>query len=234
MKKRTLLMPRIKTYTVFLFVVLLLFVGCKTETLFQSNFDNTGVGQQPAHVQKVGTANLEGPVGAVTVVASPVATGGKWIQVKREQNNTSVSAFQGVLSKVTGEGEFTFTSTLFIPSGAEVVTLQMEAQQEQIAFLHLDFTQNNQVRLDDNDSTTFGSFPRDQAFLIQVTLNVTASATTAHIVLSGADASGTSDYTLKGALANFAKQFFAVRVWMGFPWAGSFDATNIVVQRKVK
>ena len=50
--------------------------ACASQTLFQSNFDATPVGQPPAHMQQVGTANVSGPPGSVVVVASPVQTEG--------------------------------------------------------------------------------------------------------------------------------------------------------------
>jgi hypothetical protein len=95
--------------------------------------------------------------------------------------------------------------------------------------LHLDFLQDNRVRIDDDPNTIFGTFPRDQVFVVQVTLNINPSAPTAHIVLSGAGASGEKDYTIIPALRPKALQFGAVRLWMGFPWTGLFDATQIVV-----
>jgi hypothetical protein len=65
-----------------------------------------------------------------------------------------------------------------------------------------------------------------------VTLNISASAATARIVLSGAGASGQADYNIIPALRPMARQFGAIRIWMGFPWTGAFDATNIVVTRR--
>ena len=44
--------------------------GCAPrETLFQSNFDATPVGQAPSSAQQVGTASIHGPGGSVVVVA---------------------------------------------------------------------------------------------------------------------------------------------------------------------
>jgi hypothetical protein len=91
---------------------------------------------------------------------------------------------------------------------------------------------DNQVRLDDNEGTKFGSFPRNQPFIVQVTLNINASASTARIVLSGTGASGERDYTIISPLQNVSRQFGAVRLWQGFPHTGAFDATIISVTRK--
>ncbi len=94
--------------------------------------------------------------------------------------------------------------------------------------------QDNRVRIDNDVSTTFGTFPRDQVFIVEVTLNINASSPTAHIVLSGDGASGEADRNVTPALHAMARQFGAVRIWMGFPWTASFDATNIVVTRKTQ
>jgi hypothetical protein len=88
------------------------------------------------------------------------------------------------------------------------------------------------VRLDDNESTIFGQFPRNQVFLVQVTLNINGTSPNAHIILSGAGASGEADRNVIPPLIPQALQFGTVRIWMGFPHTGAFQATNILVQRK--
>jgi hypothetical protein len=217
----------------------ILLTGCHpTETLFQSNFDSTAVGQPPSHVQQVGTANIFGPAGSVVVVAPPVTPSGKWVQISRP-TGPAVAGMQGNFSQFRGDGTYTFSTILYIPSSSSngLATIQFETFNQPVgsvsSFLHLDFTQANRVRIDDNEATTFGSFPRDQAFIVQVTLNINASST-AHIVLSGAGASGQSDYNILPPLRAMAQQFGAIRVWMGFPWTGSFDATTIVVTRNTQ
>jgi hypothetical protein len=124
-----------------------------------------------------------------------------------------------------------------MPSGSGVASIQFEpfgqhATNYGRGFLHLDFMRDNRVRIDDNESTTFGTFPRDQVFMVQVTLNINAASPKAQIVLSGAGASGTADRIVIAPWRPWAQQFGAVRLWMGFPWSGSFSATNIVVTRK--
>lgn len=214
---------------------LFLLTSCATETLFRSNFDPTPIGQPPATVQDVGTANIHGPPGSVIVIAPPVLPSGKWVQISRP-NGPDVVGFQGKLSQFRGDSVYTFSSTMFMASDSGVATIQFETFTNPVsslqAFLHLDFTQDNQVRIDDNEGTKFGSFPRDQPFIVQVTLNINASASTAHIVLSGANASGELDYTVLAPFQNLSRQFGAVRVWQGFPHTGAFDATNIAVTRR--
>jgi hypothetical protein len=212
--------------------------ACASQTLFQSNFDPTPVGQPPAHAQPVGTANVSGSPGSVVVVASPVQTGGRWVQVARPNDPVTIVAFQGNFSQFAGDGSYTFDATLFIPpdpAGRTVASVQFEQFNQPVAnsfngFLHLDFLQNGTIRIDDRADTVFGTFPHNQPFIVQVTLNINA-APTAHIVLAGAGTSGQADYKIQAPFIPAARQFGAVRLWMGFPWTGPFDATNIVVTK---
>jgi len=219
-----------------LLAALALFTGCATETLFKSNFDPTPINQPPAHVQEVGTANVDGPAGNVIVVVPPVTPSGKWVEVRRPNTQSPVAGLQGNFSQFRGEGVYTFSAALFIPAGNGVATIQFEPFNQPVStltsFLHLDFMPDNRVRIDDKDATMFGSFPRNQPFIVQVTLKISATAATAKIVLSGAGASGQADYAIISALLPVARQFGAIRMWMGFPWTGAFDVTNIVVTRR--
>jgi hypothetical protein len=224
------------TATAFWFLSLLFLASCSTETLFQSNFDTMPVNQAPATMQKVGTVSIDGPNGSVTVIDPPVTPSDKWVQIKREANATSVSGMQCNFSKFGGDGEYTFSSFLYIPSGSGLVTIQFETFGQPIStytsFLHLDFTEDNMVRLDENDATKFGAFSRDKPFVVSVNLKISGTSQTAHIALSGDGASGDKDYTIQSPFQTLAHQFGAVRLWMGFPWTGAFDATTIVVTKK--
>jgi hypothetical protein len=216
-----------------LMALLLLATGCSSQTLFKSDFAPTAINQPPAHTQAVGTANTRG---FVRVVAPPVGPSGKWIQLKRLTGADPFPAFQGNLSQSPHDGTYVFSTYMYIPSGTEVATIQFERFGQSInddsGFLHLDFMQNNRVRIDDVSSTTFGTFPRNQVFMVQVTLKINASSATAHIVLAGAGTSGTADRNVSPPFLPMARQFGAIRVWMGFPWKGTFDATNILVTRQ--
>jgi hypothetical protein len=182
-------------------------------------------------MQDVGTAIIDGPPGSVIVIAPPVSPSGKWVQISRP-NGPEVAGLQGKFSQFRGDGMYTFSATMFMTSGSGVATIQFETFTTPASFLHLDFMQDNQVRIDDNEGTKFGSFPRNQPFIVQVTLNINASASTANIVLSGAGASGERDYTIISPFQNVSRQFGAVRLWQGFPHTGAFDATIIAVTRK--
>jgi hypothetical protein len=208
--------------------------GCTSETLFKSNFDATAVGQPPSATQAVGSAALDAPAGSVVVIAPPVQPSGHWLQISRP-SGPAVAGFQGKLVRMPGQGTYTFSATLFMPSKSQTATIQFEpftnTTSDLGGFLHLDFTPENNVRIDDNENARFGEFPRDQPFIVQVTLTIGVSST-ARIILSGAGASGDTTYTLPGPFNNRAQQFGAIRVWQGFPHIGAFDVTNIVVTKK--
>lgn len=214
-------------------VVLGLLSGCAT-TVFRSSFDTNTVGQPPSPAQAIGTVAVAGDPGSVVVV-SLADLPNRWVETSRGGTAESQPAsLQANLVRAPGPGTYTFSAFLFVPSApSNVATIQFEPFGWPVAdltggFLHLDFLQSNRVRIDDNENTIFGTFPRDQVFVVQVTLHLTP-APTAHIVLSGAGASGEADYTLFAPFVPKAQQFGAVRLWMGFPWSGRFDATQIVV-----
>ena len=179
--------------------------------------------------------NIEGPPGTVIVVAPPVTPSGKWVRISRPTADSGIAGFQGVVSEFRGEGEYNFSATVFMPPGSGVATIQFEPFSQPpstgVSFLHIDFMPDDRVRIDDVESTRFGTFPRGQPFIVQVTLDLNESPN-AHIVLSGAGASGSADRNIIPALHPVARQFGAVRLWMGFPHTGAFDATNIVVTRR--
>jgi hypothetical protein len=224
----------------FLLVLLALTTAgsCNSEKLFQSNFDATAINQPPAANQQVGTASVDGPAGSVIVVAAPpnAQPSGKWLQVSRP-DGPQVASFQGKLKQQPGDGTYVFSTALFIPqNNGGVATIQFEPFNQPVTnpsgFLHLDFLSNNRVRIDDDNSTIFGQFPRDQVFLVQVTLTINSTNPSAHIILSGAGASGEANRAVLPPLRPQAQQFGAVRIWMGFPNTGVFQATNVVVSRK--
>jgi hypothetical protein len=216
---------------------LLLLPGCAKETLFQSNFDPTPDDQPPAAAQKVGTAALHGPPGSVLVIAPPVTPSGKWVRISRPIPDSDIAGFQGNFSASRGDGKYTFSTTVFMPTGSGVATIQCEPFGQPVSdvssFLHIDLMPDNKVRIDDQDAPTLGTFFRDQPFIVQVTLDIKPSSSSAHIVLSGAGASGgTADRVVPPPFQAMARQFGAVRLWIGFPHLGRFAAMNVVVTRK--
>jgi hypothetical protein len=201
------------------------------KTLFSSNFDPTPDGDPPSPVQAVGTAKVEAPPRSVIVVDPPFPHTNKWVQITGRSTDQQIASFIGLLTEVDGEGVYNFAAAVFIPTSTgplDVASISFETANAQ-EFLHIDFTPNNTVRID--DITEFGSFSRNQVFLVQVTLNIAAAQSTAHVVLSGG-ASGDLNYTMPPPFQILSPQFGAIRLWKGFGNTGSFDATNIVVTRE--
>ena len=216
---------------------LALLASCATETLFGSNFNTTAIGAAPAAVQAVGTATTFGPPGSVIVVGPPAGSSDQWLRVGRSDNGQPVAGMQGTLAALRAPGHFTFSTVLYMPAGSGLATIEFDALNpagnngNRFSFLHLDFTQDNHVRIDDNQSTSFGAFARNQPFDVFVGLDTNTSPPMAHISLIGAGASGTADYPIQAPFVSAAQRFDSVTLWMGFPWVGTFDATGVTVTR---
>jgi hypothetical protein len=211
---------------------LLLAAGCvQTTVLFTSDFNAGAIGQPPLPAQLAGTARVESKAGSVLVVAPLGGIAQNWVQIQSNSPRDAPS-LQCNVSQSEGDGIYIFSTFLYIPSGSGLATIQFEpAFDFSDGFMHLDFTQDNRVRIDDDDSTTFGTFPRDQVFLVRVTLNIKA-APSAHIVLAFNGASGEANHNVLPAFIPPARQFGAVTLWMGFPWTGTFYATSVTVERQ--
>lgn len=235
------------TYSMLLVRVLMagsvaLLGGCASETLFESQFNNDAIGGPPAHNQATGTLTTTGAPGGVVVVG-PVP-GSKsnehWVKISRtgDKNTAPITEMPCTFAKFEGDGTYTLLAALFIPSkdaqGQPTGLATVEFDTSPVGspanaqFLHLDFMQNGTVRMDDGP-VTWGTFPHDQFFTLAVTLDIGAS-TVAHMSLFGTGASGQQDYNVP--LGNIAHQIGGVKFWMGFPWLGSFDVTDILVTKK--
>ena len=225
-----------------LLMVLLLTTGCNSETLFKSNFDATAVNQPPAFMQEVGSVTVDGTV-LVQVIPSTNLKGVQFDPLS-SPNNTEL---RGELVDPQGNGTYVFSTALYWPSNSGgIITIWFDwppgvispGTQSNAAFgaepdfMHLDFIGGG-VRINDDDSTTFGTVPRDQLFIVQVTLNINASPS-AHIVLAGAGASGEADYKIGPDSPTTQLQFGAVRIsTVLFADIQTFYATNIVVTRQL-
>jgi hypothetical protein len=201
------------------------------KVLFQSNFDQTPIGNPPSTVQQVGTAKVEGPPRSVVVAGPPLPGPHRWVRINRPAG-PDIASFIGLLTEAGQPGVYNFGADIIMPTGAQVSSISFESPAQ--SFLHLDFMPDNKVRLDDVSVTEFGTFARDQPFHVDVKLTVAAQST-AQITLSGA-ASGATNYTLQPPFQGPAHGFSQIRVWQGFtlspPITGAFDATNIVVSRE--
>jgi hypothetical protein len=209
-----------------------LLAGCAGETVFQSDFDKFPFHWPPRGDQKVGKTDVE-PYSDQYVWAA--RDNGVWIS-REDSEPVPRAALVCNFSEFKGDGTYVFSTILYMRHGTGAATIQFEPWNQPVTnygdgFLHLDLMPDNSVRIDDNDATKFGTFPRDQEFILQVTLTINATPT-AHILLSGAGTSGETDYTILPPYRSLARQFGAVRLWMGDPWPGWFTASNIVVKRK--
>ena len=224
-------------------LVLLLTTGCASTTLFQSNFDATPINQPPAQTQAVGTATTEGSVVVATLPDTPSVRG---VRLDPINSPNSPTALHCNLVPHPANGTYVFSTVLYLPSkSGGILTIWFDRAPALVSplrkskaafgggqpFMHLDFLRNG-IRIDDDNSTIFGNFPRDQVFIVQVTLNINAS-TSADIVLSGAGASGQAHRNLSAGLPPNPLQFEAVRIWTVLTADNqTFYAANVVVTRK--
>src|SRR5688572_29775508 len=97
--------------------------SCTSEKLFQSGFDQNTVGQPPTATQTVGTIEIDGLAGTVRIVNPPVAPSGKWVEIRRDDNPTTITNMQCDLTKNAGDGAYKFSASMFIPTGCGPVSL---------------------------------------------------------------------------------------------------------------
>jgi hypothetical protein len=210
--------------------------GCASTTLFKDNFNSNPLQAPPAVAQSVGTA---GVFGGGAVIAQLTSASGHWLQITKQDPN-SIAGMGANLSTMPGYGFYGFLGLLYIPKltgSTTAATVAFNTQQplpegggllQQL--MHLDFLPNNVVRIDDNPATDFGRFPNDAAFTVSVKLDIYPQCAVAHITLLGGKASGSADYHLVPPPGNMLSQPFAVmQFYMGTPWTGSFDASNLLV-----
>ena len=215
---------------------LLLLGGCNSTTVLLSNFKNDTIGSPPAPAQPTGTVSVNPGSGSVIVVAAPNPDlpSNKWAQINHPNAQTPETTLTGDFEGATGVGNYSLVASMYIPSGAGVVTVQFEtlvSPQPHLSFLHLDFMPEGDVRVDDS-AVRFGNFPRDQAFVLNVTLDITATNATAEITLLGGSASGNQTVNIQPLLLPLARQFGAVKFWIGFQHEASFFVDDILVTRK--
>jgi hypothetical protein len=229
--------------------LLLLLTGCGATTVFQSSFNATAL------AASTGTVVI--PQGSVVSVSTPPNATGYWAKIQRAAPPGSpISTLQCNLSQVQQTGSYSLLAVLYIPSPVKLTnrdatapsisnpleptnpdaTVEFDTSPQSgppsQSFLHLDFTPNNNVRINDNSAQVFGTFPRDQFFTLAVTMDITSSSAVAHLSLFGSGASGTQDVTINNVPLSFPQQFGEVQFYMGFPWNGSFYVSEILVTRK--
>lgn len=218
--------------------------GCSSETLFQSSFNATETNQPPAHTQATGTASVAGDPGSVVVKPLPNSTG-KAVEISRAATSQNINVLTGTLSQVKGAGTYSLIALINIPSVSPPRRTAMSVELDtatlglQAPILHLDFMNDctnsgkpgaNTVRINDTPGNCFGTFPNDRPFVLQVTLHVGTGSASADVQLVGAGGTASGSVSnIPIQFPNFAQQFGAVAFWMGYPWSGAFDVTDIVV-----
>ena len=218
-------------------LVMLLASACSSTTVLLSNFKDDSIGSPPATTQPTGTVSVDAGAGSIIVVAAPNGNlpSNNWAQISHPAAQTNPTMLTGHFSRFDGIGKYALIASMFIPSGAGVATLQFETSkltpQPNLSFFHLDFMPEGDVRIDDG-ATRFGQFPRDQTFVVQVSLDITATTGTAEITLLGGSASGNTTVNIQPLFLSLARKIGAVKFWMGFQHQGSFFVDDIVVTRK--
>lgn len=222
--------------------LLLLLAGCGSTTLFQSSF-NSAVNSPPLSNQSTGTVAVSGAANSVVVVSPPPNTTGNWVQIQRSGGVQAANpTLQCNLTHGQQDGTYSLVAVLYIPKDSGLATVEFDtspqANPPSQGFLHLDFMQNNTVRIDDDGTQVFGTFPRDQFFTLSVGLTISSSAATAHMNLFGTGASGAKDFNVVTNVYPLflARQYGEVKFYMGsytgVPEKELFDVSNIVVTRK--
>ena len=208
--------------------------GCNSTTVLLANFKNDNIGSPPGATQPTGTVSLNTGSGSITVVAAPNANlpANKWALINHPSQPTPETTLTGRFSRFFGLGQYGLLASLHIPRNAGVVTVQFESFNQLGSFLHLDFMPEGDVRVDDNANARFGHFPRDTNFVLSVSLNITSTTATAEITLLGPGASGNRTVNVQPILLPVARQFGAVKFWVGFQHRASFFVDDIVVTRK--
>ncbi|XXX77437.1 hypothetical protein WMF30_01510 [Sorangium sp. So ce134] len=205
--------------------------GCSAETLLSAGFNQDAVAQLPNSQQAVGTVAAALGNGNVVVADSPAGEANdRWVLIQHPNFN-DVTSIQCRFSGFRGDGQYMATARLYIPSeSGGVPTLQFEGFNQPLSdlksFLHLDFLTNGTVRVNDDSNLTFGTYQRGQVFSVQVTFNISASGATATISLLGM-ASGSLDVAIPSYFLAQARNFGAVRAWMGANSTGDFYVDDI-------
>jgi hypothetical protein len=219
--------------------------GCASETLFQSSFNASAVGDPPAHNQATGTATVNG---AVSIV-QPGDSKEHWVRISRIADNVDpIGSFYGHFSHVGADGHYGLLLAMKVGSdivgndpgnitaGAASVEIRPNPTDKPY-LLHLDFLPKQpagqMIRINDDAANTFGTFAADQTFTLSVGIDVRSGTATASVTLLGAGiGSGSSKQNITLPNPPQAGPLGAIQLWMGAPWGGHFDATDIIVTFK--
>ena len=210
-----------------------MFYSCTSTTVLLANFKNDNIGSPPAAAQPTGTVSVNNGSGLITVVAAPVSTlpSNKWALISHPAQPAPETTLTGRLTQ-TGPGNYGMLCSMHIPANSGVVSVQFESANPIGSFMHLDFMEAGDLRIDDDDNLRFGQFPRDKNFVLSVKLDITTTTATVEFNLLGDGASGNKIVNVKPLFLNVAKQFGAVKFWIGYQHNASFFVDDIVITRK--
>lgn len=226
--------------------IILSLVGCASETLFLSGFNASPLGGPPAATQAVGTATVGGSVVIVTQPGNPTE---HWVRVSRQAGNTdAIGTFDGHFSHAGADGHYGMLLAIKVasdivgnvPANTDKGSASVEIRPEPAYLpylLHLDFlpkqSHGQMIRINDDPAQTFGTFPVDQVFAVSVGIEVHGDTATASVTLLGAGV-GNDNFKENIALPNprVAGPLGAIKLWVGWPWGGHFDATDVIVTYK--
>jgi hypothetical protein len=217
--------------------LVLLMSACPSTTLLSVKFNADAVGAAPGATQTVGTLSLDDGAGSIQVVEQPAPTvsATKWVRLSHPASPSPQTSMRGQMTASAGDGSSTLTAALYIPAGTGVVTVQLEPfgmpETSYFNFIHVDLMPDGVLRIGDGP-TTFGHFPHDQVFILVLNITASSAAATVRVSLLGSGTSGSLDVPIPAPLLNAARQFGAVRIWMGFQHKGQFYVDDVLVSKK--
>ena len=213
---------------------LLLLTSCNSTTVLLANFNNDTIGSPPGATQSTGTVQLTPGSGLITFVSEPPSGeqhANKWALITHPAQPAPETKMTGRFTK-WGIGSYGILASLHIPANSGVVTVQLEAANPLGSFMHLDFMPEGDIRIDDDESLRFGSFPRDENFVLSIGMNITDTSATADITVTGNGASGNKVVNVKPIFLNVARNFGACTFWVGYQHNASFYVDDIIVTKK--
>jgi hypothetical protein len=103
----------------------MLLSACTTTTLLEVRFDADVPGTPPLTTQTLGTVIVDNGGGSVVVVDTPSAslTPSKWARISHPTSNTPQTSMRAMMPAPAGEGSFTVTTLLYVPTGGAVATI---------------------------------------------------------------------------------------------------------------
>ncbi len=212
----------------------LLLVSCNSTTILLANFKDDTIGSPPGNTQSTGTLQLNPGSGLITVVSEPPSGeqhANKWALITHPAQPAPETKLTGRFTQ-WGIGTYGILASLHIPANSGVVSVQFEAANPLGSFMHLDFMPEGDIRIDDDESLRFGSFPKDKNFVLSISMNITETSATADITVTGHGASGNKVVNVKPLFLPVARQFGACTFWIGYQHNASFYVDDIMVTRK--